>query len=93
MIEQIKMLFEKYNFDYIRINPKDLHKIDWEFIPEELFIDVKNKPGYLGSININNHIVEVFYDREIEIGNILFKYDNIQKERKYKLNNLLKEKE
>ena len=93
MMEQIKILFEKYNFDYICINPKSLSYLDWDFIPEDMFMDIKHDPGYLGTITIGKNHVDVYYDRNIEPCDVIFKYNDIRKERKYKLNNLLKEEE
>lgn len=91
MMEQIKILFEKYNFDYICINPKSIEYLDWDFIPDELLADVKTEPGYIGTLSVNDSKIKVFYDKKITPGDVIFKYKNIRKERKYKINNLLKE--
>jgi len=93
MMEEIKILFEKYNFDYICINPKALEYLDWDFIPEDMFMDIKREPGYLGTITIGKNHIDVFFDKEIERDDVVFKYKDIKKERKYKINNLLKEEE
>lgn len=90
-MEQIKILFEKYNFDYICINPKSIEYLDWDFIPDELLADVKTEPGYIGTLSVNDSKIKVFYDKKITPGDVIFKYKNIRKERKYKINNLLKE--
>lgn len=90
MIEKLKTLFEKYNFDYIYINPKQLEYLDWDFIPEETLIDFKSSPGYLGTITLKNkHIEEVYYKEKITPGDVIFKFKDIKKERRIKLNNLM----
>lgn len=88
MMDKIKILFEKYNFDYIYINPKNLDYLDWEFIPEELLVDCKTPPGYIGTIKINNNHIEVYYNEKITPGDVIFKYKDIKKERSIKLNDL-----
>ena len=89
-MENLKILFEKYNFDYIYINPKNISDIEFEFITEETIIDFKSKPYYLGTIKLNNIIIEVYFDKKITPGDVIFKYKNIKKERSIKLKNLMK---
>jgi hypothetical protein len=89
-MNNIKILFEKYNFDYIYINPKALEYLDWDFIPDELLVDVKHEPGYIGTLSINNSKIKVYYDKKITPGDVTFKYKNIRKERNIKLENLFK---
>lgn len=89
-MEKIKILFEKYKFDYIVINPKGLEYLEWEFIPEELLADFVGKPGYLGSIKIDNKLIEVYYDKKVPLGEILFKFNDIRKERSVKLSEIIK---
>lgn len=88
MMNKIKILFEKYNFDYICINPTNIDYIDWDFIPDELLVDVKHEPGYIGTLSINNSKIKVFYDKKITPGDVIFKYKNIKKERNVKLKDL-----
>jgi hypothetical protein len=88
MMDKLNTLFEKYKFDYIYINPKELEYLDWDFIPEESLIDFKSPPGYLGTITLKNKHIEVYYNEKITSGDVIFKYKDIRKERKIKLNNL-----
>ena len=88
MMKKIKILFDKYKFDYIYINPKNLDYLDWEFIPEESLVDFKSPPGYIGTIKINEKLIEVYYDKKITPGDVIFKYKDIKKERSVKLNTL-----
>jgi len=87
-IEPIKILFEKYNFDFIYINPKNLADLYLKFEPEEYFIDIIDDPNYLGIIKINDVIIEVFQDKTLSIDDITFKYKDIKKERSVKLSKL-----
>ena len=89
-MEKIKILFEKYNFDYIVINSKCITYLDWEYSTEELRVDFIGKPGYLGSIKINDKLIEVYYDnKKVSLGEILFKFNDIRKERCIKLSEIL----
>lgn len=89
MNEKLKALFEEYNFDYIYINPKELEYLDWDFIPEETLVDFKSPPGYLGKITLKNNHIEVYYNEKITPGDVIFKYKDIRKERRIKLNKLM----
>jgi len=89
MTEKLAILFEKYNFDYIYINPKNISDLDFLFLPDETVIDFKGKPKYLGSIKINEVIIEVFYDKKITSGDVIFKYKSIKKERMIKLSSII----
>lgn len=84
-MKDLEKLFEQYNFDYICINPKDIDNIKWEFIPEEVLIDCKTPPGYLGSVKLKDKLFEVYWDKKITPGDVIFKYKTIQKERSVKL--------
>jgi len=84
-MKNLQILFEKYNFDYIFINPKQLEYLTWDFIPEESLVDFKNIPGYLGTITLLNNKIEVYYDKKITPGDVIFKYKDIKEERKLKL--------
>ncbi|MCX6163596.1 MAG: redoxin domain-containing protein [Ignavibacteriae bacterium] len=53
----MQILFEKYNFDYIVINPRGLEYLEWEFIPEELVADFIGTPGYLGKIKLKDKLL------------------------------------
>ena len=88
MINNIKILFEKYNFDYIYINPKNIKDIDFEFIPEEVLADSKCPPNYLGCIKFDDKLVEVFWNPKVDVEDFKFKFRNIRNERKSKLDNL-----
>jgi hypothetical protein len=90
MIDKLQILFEKYKFDYLYINPKNISDIEFEFIPDEMFSDFKCKPDYLGTVKINNILIEVYYDKKITPGDVIFKYKDIKKERIVKLEKLLK---
>ena len=85
MIKNLEILFEQYNFDYICINPKNIPDLDFLFIPDETIADYKVKPEYLGSIELNNNIVEVYHNKKITPGDVIFKYKSIKNERKVKL--------
>jgi len=87
-MKKIEILFEKYNFDYIYINPKNIDDIFWDMIPEEMFADFKSLPGYIGLLKINDNFIEVYSDKKITPGDVIFKYKDIKKERSVKLNNL-----
>lgn len=89
MIKNLEILFEKYNFDYIYINPKNIDEIYFEFIPEEILTDFKGLENYLGTVKLKNNLVQVFWDRKIDPDNVIFKYKNIQKQRIAKLKNLI----
>ena len=88
-MNELGILFEKYKFDYICINPKALEYLEWEWIPEELVADFIGMPKYLGTIKLKEQNINVFFDDKIERGSIILKYNDIKKERKIKLNNLL----
>lgn len=88
MMEKIKILFEKYNFDYICINPKSIEYLDWDFLPEEILADCKTEPGYIGTLSVNDSKIKVFYDKKITPGDVIFKFIDIKKERNVKLKNL-----
>jgi hypothetical protein len=83
--KNLGILFDKYNFDYIYINPKQLEYLEWDFIPEEYLVDSKNEPGYLGTITLQNDHIKVYYDKKIIPGDMIFKYKDIKEERKIKL--------
>lgn len=87
-MEKIKILHEKYNFDYIYINPKNLDYLNWEFIPEETVVDCKLPPGYIGTIKVDKKYIEVYYNEKITPDDVIFKYKDIKKERNIKLQNL-----
>jgi len=89
MMKKLEILFEKYNFDYIVINPKELEYLEWEFIPEELVADFIGTPGYLGKIKLKDKLLDVYYDKKVPFGEILFKFNDIRKERSIKLSELL----
>ncbi len=84
-MDNLNTLFEKYKFDYIYISPRNIVDLEFEFIPDEMFADFKSKPDYLGTTKINNILIEVFYDKKITPGDVIFKYKDIKKERKIKL--------
>lgn len=93
-MNKLEILYEKYKFDYIYINPNDIDSIEWEYVPEEL-IDFVRVDEYLGTIKLNSVRPEsgmtgsvsvmVFYDKKITSGEVIFKYKSIQKERNVKL--------
>lgn len=89
MMKKLELLFEKYNFDYIFIHPNDIDNIQWELNPEEIFMDFVDAPGCIGTLKLKNKIIAVYWDKKITPGEVIFKYDTIQKERKVKLNNLI----
>ena len=80
-MEKLKILFEKYNFDYIYINPNDMDKVNFEFLPEEIFADFAHPKFYFGTMKLNNTDINVYWDRKIAPGDIIFKYKDIKKER------------
>jgi len=102
-IDKIIKLHDKYNFDYIYINPDNISdfRYYWKYIAEEISVDFTSPKGYLGIIQITRDDeqkyhgvkspkdVEVYQDKNITPGEIIFKFKNIQKERKVKLDNLL----
>jgi len=90
MTDKLQILFEKYKFDYLYINPKNIEDLKFIFIPDETIIDFKGKPYYLGKITIDNNLIEVYHDKKITPGDVIFKYKNIKKERIVKLEQLLK---
>lgn len=87
-MKDLEKLFELYSFDYIWINPNDIDNIIFEFIPEEVLVDFRSPQDYLGRIRFGENLVEVYYDKKITSGDVIFKYKSIQKERVIKLNNL-----
>lgn len=87
-IDKIDKLFKKYNFDYIYINPIDIYNIDFEIDNDELFVDFKGKPNYLGYIKLENNIISVYWNKKITPGDVIFGYKNIKKERNVKLSNI-----
>ena len=89
MKKELTILFEKYNFDYIYINPKNIPDLDFLFLRDETIIDFKGKPHYLGSIKINEVIIEVYFNKKITPGDVIFKYKSIKKERMIKLSSII----
>lgn len=87
-MQKLEILYEKYKFDYIFINSKDIVNLTWTNVSEEDYVDFNAPHGYLGRILLNNNIVEVYHDKKISPGNAIFKYKNIKKERSAKLKNL-----
>jgi len=89
IMETIQLLYEKYKFDYIYINPENINDIDYLYDAEIILIDniVRN---YLGEVKINDSKIRVHYDKKITPGDVIFKYKNIKKERCVKLNNIFK---
>ena len=92
MLKDLPILFEKYNFDYIYINPRDIRNLEFEVKNEELLADFKSPPNYLGSVKINEKYVEVYWNPMVKIGNFSYKFKNIKKERLVKLKQIKKEK-
>jgi hypothetical protein len=88
MNDKIIELYEKYKFDYIYINPKDIDNIKWEFVGDEIYGDFKSEQTYLGSIEHGDISINVYYDKKITPGDVIFKYENIKKERNIKLKDL-----
>lgn len=88
MMKKLEILFEKYKFDYVYINPKDIDDMLFEYIPEEALIDFSGLPNYLGTINIQNFNIGVYFDKKIKKGDVVFKFKDASKERKIKLNNI-----
>jgi len=88
MMKKIEILFEKWNFDYIYIHPKNIDDIFFELIPEEVLVDFKSPPNYIGSLKINDKLIEVYHDKKITPDDVIFKFKDIKKERSVKLNNL-----
>lgn len=91
MIKNLEILYEKYNFDYIYINPKNIDDINFEFIPEETVVDFSVPPNYLGSVKIKQKLIEIYWDKKVNIDDIIFKYKSIKKERLEKIKNIKKE--
>ena len=89
-MNKLEILFEKYNFDYIYLNPKDFEYLEWEIVPEEMFVDCKTPPDYVGRITIKDSDIEVYYDKKITPGDVIFKYKTLKKERNVKLSNIQK---
>lgn len=89
MIKNLEILFEKYNFDYIYINPKNIDDIYFEFISEEILTDFKGSDNYLGTVKLKDNLIQVFWDKKIVPDNVVFKYKNLSKERNSKLKNLM----
>jgi hypothetical protein len=88
-MENLKKLFDKYNFDYIYINPKNVDDLDFEFMPEEILVDFAGPPNYLGTILLKGEKIEVYFNRKITPGDVIFKYKNLKKERSVKLRNVI----
>lgn len=89
-MKDLEKLYLEYNFDYIYINPKDIDNISFEWLPDEYLVDVKLPHDYIGRVKLNNNLIEVYYDKKITPGDVIFKYKTIQKERSIKLDNLKK---
>jgi hypothetical protein len=90
-MKNLEKLFEQYNFDYIVINPNDIDSIiEWEIIPEEIFADFTAPPDYIGTIKLKDKLIEVYSDKKITSGDVIFKYKTIRKERNIKLKKILK---
>lgn len=102
MVNKIIELHNKYNFDYIYINPDNISdfRYYWKYIAEETSVDFVSPKDYLGVIQLVNDEnkyhgikspkdIEVYQDKKITPGDVIFKFKNLQKERKVKLNNLL----
>lgn len=89
-MKKIEILFDKYNFDYISINPKDIDNLCFENNPDGFLMDVHYPKNYLGIIKIKNNDIIVFYNKKMKIGDINFGYNNIKNERKFKINKLFK---
>ena len=98
-INKLIELHDKYNFDYIYINPDNISdfRYYWKYITEEMSVDFKSPKDYLGVIQIDKEYVfgkksskdvEVYQDKKITPGDVIFKFKNIQEERKIKLINL-----
>jgi hypothetical protein len=88
MREKLEKLHEEYKFDYIYLNPLDLSDVEFEIIPEEVFVDFKTPPGYFGTIKLNESMIEIYCDEKITSGDVIFKFKNIKKERKFKVLNI-----
>ena len=88
MMKKLEILFEKYKFDYIFINSKDIINLEWANVAEEDYADFNSPHGYLGKIYINDNIIEIYHDKQVAPGDVIFKYKNIKKERCAKLKNL-----
>ena len=101
-INKLIELHDKYNFDYIYINPDNISdfRYYWKYIAEEMNVDFTGPKDYLGTIQIvrddeqkyhgtkSPKDVEVYQDKKITPGDVIFKFKNIQEERKVKLINL-----
>lgn len=87
-MKDLEKLYEKYKFDFICINPKDIDNVNFEYIPEEILIDHWSPPAYIGKVKLNEKLIEVYFDKKITPGDVIFKYKTIQKERLIKLDNL-----
>ena len=87
-MKKLEILFEKYNFDNIYIHPDDIDNIEWEFSPEEVFMDFVDAPGCIGIVKLKNKMVYVYWDKKITPGEVIFKYDSLKKERKVKISKL-----
>lgn len=85
-IKNIEKLFEEYKFDYIYINPKNIKDFDFDPNPEDL-VD-GGTPNFLSTIL--DHKIEVYWNPKIEVGYAELKYKNLKKERKIKIQDLLK---
>lgn len=87
-MKNLEKLYEKYKFDFIYINPKDIDNINFEWLPDEYLVDVKLPHDYLGRVKLDNNLIAVYFDKKITPGDVIFKYKTIQKERSVKLNTL-----
>lgn len=87
-MKNLEILFEKYKFDYIYINPKDIKVLKFEFIPEEILVDCDAPVNYVGTIKMNNAYIEVYWSKKIDQGDVIFKYNDIRKERSIKMSRL-----
>lgn len=92
MLKDLPILFEKYNFDYIYINPKDIKNLEFEVKNEELLADFSGPPNYLGTVKINEKSLDVYWNPMVKIGDFSYRFKNIKKERTVKLKNIKKEK-
>ncbi len=88
MLNNLEYLYEKYNFDYIYINQKNIDDLDFVIIPEEILTDFHNPMNYIGTIRIKESNIEVYWNPKITPGDVIFKFKDVKKERKVKLNNL-----
>lgn len=88
MMKKLEILFEKYRFDYVYINPKDIDDMLFEYIPEEALADFSGLPNYLGTIKIQGFDIGVYFNKKIKKGEVVFKFKDVSKERKIKLCNI-----